>query len=141
MASTSLRPTATWPAAELEPGWPEADPGLARWRYRRILSAIAEREEGYVAETLDPASTDALPVDRQQWEVLIAVPVPDGWRCTPGQTTIAAYGCVAALLSGEVAGGTVLASFPLLPLRREIGWRLRQLRCARRPLRETRTAA
>jgi len=56
------------------------------------------------------------------------VPVPTGWQRQPEQRTVAAYGCVATLVSREALDGTVLALFPRSALRREITRRLREVK-------------
>ena len=107
-----------WPAAELDESW---DEGLSRWRYRRLLTAVAARNAYYPRHLPDyPAA---------QWEVLVDVPVPVGWTSVPGRTSLAAYGCVGTLLSGDIerrpnGEGTVLAYFPLVALRVAVTARL-----------------
>ena len=111
-----------WPAAELDGSW---DAGLAAWRYRRMLAAIREREAHYEAQ--------AHHLPRASWDVVIDAPVPAGWREYDGRTAVGLYGCVGRLLSGSVdrrpnGEGTVLASFPLLPLRHAVRSRLSEAR-------------
>ena len=117
----------TWPAAELHPQWPAIDPGLAAWRYHSVLEAI------HTAETLSaPCCTRPCCAEPQcecaMADVVVAVPVPGDWRWAPNRRTIAAYGCVATLISREQTEGTVLALFPRAALRREMTRRLRELR-------------
>ena len=116
----------TWPVAELDPRWPHLDPRLARWRYRRIMQAIDAREEQCLAAR--PRRRDgARRTPREEWNVVITVPVSVGWRRAPDQTAIAAYGCTGSLLTGNVTDGTVLATFLLDELRQAIRQRLRAL--------------
>lgn len=132
---TSARPAppampdvSTWPAAELDPRWPHADPGLAAWRYRRILSSVKEQEQEHARETCPkPCCRSSVDIERTEWEVLVATPAAEGWSARPGQTTIVAYDCVGKLLTGQVVDGTVLAFFPLHALRRSIRARLGEL--------------
>ena len=123
---TEQRPL-TWPAAELDPRWPDIDPGLAAWRYRRVLDAIRSANA-----TRAPACSHACCAGHRRdcpaAEVLVAVPVPAGWQRQPEQRTVAAYGCVATLVSREALDGTVLALFPRSALRREITRRLRHVK-------------
>ena len=123
---TEQRPL-TWPAAELDPHWPDIDPGLAAWRYRRVLDAIRSADA-----TRTPACSQACCAGQRRdcpaAEVLIAVPVPAGWQRQPEQRTVAAFGCIATLVSREALDGTVLALFPLAALRREITRRLREVK-------------
>ena len=130
-------PPQTWPAAELDPRWPHADPGLAAWRYRRILAVIDEHEASYRRHPM--GRREGTPP--QEWDVSIAVPVAPGWRARPGQTELDAYGCRGELLSGVATEGTVLAVFPLVALRRSVRERLRALRDRREGHRESRAAA
>ena len=130
-ATNSARATGpVWPASELDGSW---DAGLAAWRYRRVLAAIREREAQCTTHPHRPR--------RAEWDVVIDVPVPAGWRAYDSPSSIALYGCVGRLLSGHVerrpnGEGTVLAAFPLLPLRRAV-WPL--LRAAQRRRRLERT--
>ena len=123
---TEQRPL-TWPAAELDPRWPDIDPGLATWRYRRVLDAVRSADA-----TRTPACSHACCAGQRRdcpaAEVLVAVPVPTGWQRQPEQRTVAAYGCVATLVSREALDGTVLALFPRSALRREITRRLREVK-------------
>ena len=125
-APTEQRPL-TWPAAELDPRWPDIDPGLAVWRYRRVLDAIRSADA-----IRTPACSHACCAGQRRdcpaAKVLVAVPVPAGWQHQPEQGTVAAYGCIATLVSREALDGTVLALFPLAALRREITCRLRDVK-------------
>ena len=122
----------TWPAAELHPRWPEIDPGLAAWRYRRVLDAIRTAEALRTPSCTKPCCAEPQR-ECETADVLIAVPVPNDWRWAPDRRTIAAYGCVATLVSREQTEGTVLALFPRAALRREMTRRLRDLKYISRP--------
>jgi hypothetical protein len=49
--------------------------------------------------------------------VVVAVPVPPGWRVAFGNPPVRAFGCVGTLLTGQVTDGSVLVEFPLAALR------------------------
>jgi hypothetical protein len=111
-----------WPARELDGSW---DAALQIWRYRRLMEAIHVWREYY--RRLHRRHGHRVPMAQQ--EVLIAVPVPEGWATAPGQRTICAYDCEGELLTGTLCDGqTVLAYFPLVPLWSAIRARLQQLR-------------
>jgi hypothetical protein len=127
-AAPNVSDAPTWPAAELDPRWPLADPGLAAWRYRQILAAAQEQAQAHTQGTCPaPCCRSGADIPETECEVLVAVPVSDGWRARSGQATIVAYDCVGKLLTGEAVDGTVLAFFPRLALRRSIRARLREL--------------
>ena len=77
--------------------------------YLRARWQIALRERFYREHQPDVADA--------QRSVLVAVPVPRGWRIGFGQRAIHAFGCTGSLLTGQVMEGSVLAEFPLALLR------------------------